>query len=258
MITNLFLPSFDLLRVILRSDHNVLHIRENSHHLRSGDGISTILGASQSRRQVADFAAHVVPSLLLKSHRYLGALTSVLFFPVSDPHAILALTINSNKSIIELNDRAGFLISSATVFEVNSVVTHDENDVRFRGRFATCVATHDDPRDGVSEIGAVGGQTISGIDLGRQPERTVVLDLERRHGKQSCVGIQAHLDRTRGVHVGYHPTFQTRYLLCKEDNIDLRESKNTVSSHRFYRILHRANNSWNLLQTEIPLIEIVA
>lgn len=58
---------------------------------------------------------------------------------------------------------------------------YNKDDVGLRGRFTTCVASHDDPRNGVREIAAVRGYAIPSVDLWRQPERTVVLDLECCH-----------------------------------------------------------------------------
>lgn len=57
-------PSLDLLRVVLRPDHQVFEIGEDAHHLRAGHGIAAVLGPPVPRRDVLDVASHVVPTLV--------------------------------------------------------------------------------------------------------------------------------------------------------------------------------------------------
>lgn len=58
---------------------------------------------------------------------------------------------------------------------------YNKDDVGLRGRFTTCVASHDDPRNKIREIAAIRGYAISNIDLWGQPEGTAVFNFERRH-----------------------------------------------------------------------------
>ena len=56
--------------------------------------------------------------------------------------------------------------------------TYDEYKTWLYGWFSTSVSTHDDPRDRISKIAPVGGQTISGVDFGSEPKWAFVFDFE--------------------------------------------------------------------------------
>jgi len=84
-------PSFDLLRVILRSYHQVLEISEDAHHLRARHRIAAKFGPLQSRRDVSNVVSYVIPAVLSQRHSDFDRLTAVLFLAVRYAHPVVTL-----------------------------------------------------------------------------------------------------------------------------------------------------------------------